>query len=94
MYKNNIRKTVLKRQRVGNEILLEALFHRQTVAHTQQNLTNYKINTRKKTDDSLYAHENLLSSCSQISELANFLQRYPICSLFKVYSEEGIWVSV
>jgi len=26
----------------------EALFHRQTVAHTQQNLTNYKINKKRK----------------------------------------------
>ena len=48
MYKNSIRKTVLKRQRVGNEVLLEALFHRQTVAHTQQNLTNYKIEKKRK----------------------------------------------
>ena len=67
---------------------LRSFIHRQTVAHIQQNLglTNYKINKKIKKEKlmTVYAHEILLSSCSQIDHnfrTSKFLQRYPICPL-------------
>ena len=46
----------------------ETLFRRQTVAHTQKNLTNYEINKKeKKKLTTVCAHEDLLTSSSQIA---------------------------